>query len=154
VRGVMVEAERGDPGVARRHRPRALSQRDLALLRRQGHIAEWHDRRIGAGEDWKGVIDDRLERARVVLLLVSADFVASDYCYDIETKRALERLARGEIMVIPIILRPTDWAGAPFARLQALPRDAKPVTKWENRDDAWLDVVHGLRAAVTKLAAK
>jgi hypothetical protein len=89
-----------------------------------------------------------------VLLLVSADFVASDYCYDIETKRALERLARGEIMVIPIILRPTDWAGAPFARLQALPRDAKPVTKWENRDDAWLDVVHGLRAAVTKLAAK
>ena len=83
----------------------------LALLRRQGFISGWHDRMIGAGDEWKGQLDKNLEEAQVILLMISPSFLASDYCYDIETKRALERHDRGEAKVIPILLRPADWEG-------------------------------------------
>jgi hypothetical protein len=126
----------------------------LASLRREKLVSVWHDRRIGAGEDWKGAIDEHLEQAGIILLLVSPDFMASDYCHDVEAGRALARRANGEALVIPIILRPTDWTKAPFAGLQALPKDARPVKKWPDRDEAWLDVVNGLRAAIGRLAAR
>ncbi|MFH1740846.1 MAG: TIR domain-containing protein [bacterium] len=129
----------------------------LSNLQRQGVIANWHDRRIIAGEEWKKEIDEHLEEADIILLLVSADFIASDYCYEIEMKRALERHENGEARVIPIILRPTEWAEAPFAKLQALPKDAKPVTTWQpndpNNDEAWLDVAKGIRRAAEGLRA-
>lgn len=86
----------------------------------------------------------------MILLLVSADFLASDAC-DKETMRALERHDAGQARVIPVLLRPTDWHSAPFARLQALPNNGKPVTLWENRDEAWTDVVKGIRRAVSEL---
>jgi hypothetical protein len=124
---------------------------NLALLRRQGHIAGWHDRTIDAGTEWAGAIDDNLAHADVVLLLVSADFLASDYGYDKEVALAIARHDAGEALVIPVVLRPCDWSGAPFARLQALPKDAKPVTRWENRDDAWADVARGIRRATEAL---
>ena len=117
----------------------------LALLKRQGLIAGWHDRRIGAGVEWKGAIDQKLEESQVILLLVSASFIASDYCWDIEVKRAIERHDRDEARVIPVILRPCDWQGAPFGKLQALPKDGKPVTSWSNKDRAWTDVAQGIR---------
>ena len=117
----------------------------LAILKRAGVITAWHDRNIGAGEDWKHAIDEHLDTAAIVLLLVSPDFVASDYCWSHEMTRALERHDAGEALVIPIILRPVDWDGAPFGRLQALPKDAKPITVWPNRDLAWVDVVRGIR---------
>src|SRR6266700_2234102 len=94
----------------------------LSLLRRQGWIADWHDRQILAGNEWARDIDEHLEMASIILLLISPDFLASDYCYDIEMQRALERHRRGETRVIPIILRPVDWHGAPFGQLQCLPR--------------------------------
>ncbi|MEI7870090.1 MAG: TIR domain-containing protein [Candidatus Methylumidiphilus sp.] len=119
----------------------------LSLLKRQGVISEWHDREITAGSQWKDQIDGHLESASIILLLVSADFLNSDYCYDIEMNRALERDARGEACVIPIILRPVDWQGAPFGRLQCLPKDAEPVTSWPNRDEAFLDIAKGIRKA-------
>ncbi len=75
----------------------------LAQLKRNGLISIWHDRKISAGKEWKGQIDDALERAKIVLLLISADFLASDYCYDVEMKRALDRHAKGETQVVPII---------------------------------------------------
>jgi hypothetical protein len=125
----------------------------LALLKRQGLISGWHDRRIGAGEEWKGAIDKNLEEAQVILLLVSSSFLASDYCWDVETKRAVERHDRGEARVIPIILRPCDWQKAPFAKLQALPKDGKAVTSWSNRDEAWTDVTKGIRRAIESLSA-
>ena len=86
-------------------------EKHLSLLKRQGIIAGWHDRQIGAGEEWKGQIDRNLESAQVVLLLISPSFLASDYCYDIEMKRAIERHDHGEAKVVPIILRPVDWRG-------------------------------------------
>ncbi len=120
----------------------------LAILKRQGKILTWHDRQITAGRERKGEIDEKLNAADVILLLVSPTFVASDYCWDVELKRAIERHEAGEARVIPIILRPVDWSDAPFARLQALPTDGKPVTTWSNRDEAFLTVAKGLRAAI------
>jgi hypothetical protein len=117
----------------------------LAMLKREGLIATWHDRRITPGVPIDRSISDKLEAAEIILLLVSPDFLASDYCYDVEMTRALERHKSGEAAVIPIILRPCDWHGAPFGRLKALPTDGKPVTKWADADDAFLDIVRGLR---------
>src|SRR5512135_3006988 len=124
----------------------------LTLLRRQGVVHGWHDRRITAGTEWEGQIDQHLEAADVILLLVSADFLASDYCYDKEMKRALERHGAGTARVIPVILRPCDWHTAPFWKLQALPKDGKPVTTWTNRDEAFTDIARGIREAVASLA--
>jgi len=120
-------------------------EKHLSLLRRQGIIADWHFRKISGGKEWKGQIDKYLNSARIILLLVSPDFMYSDYCYDIEMKRAIElheaRIAR----VVPIILRPVDWSSAPFGKLQALPEDGKPITKWANRDEAFYNVSQELR---------
>jgi hypothetical protein len=121
----------------------------LALLRRQGLIAPWQDRSIRPGDEWERAIDENLEAADIVLLLVSPDFVASDYIYGKELERALERHASGDARVVPVILRPADWTSAPLGRLQAVPKDAKPVTTWANRDEAWADVVQRIRALIT-----
>jgi anti-sigma regulatory factor (Ser/Thr protein kinase) len=139
------------------HRDENLRNRleiHLAQLRRENVITGWHDRKIGAGDEWRGVIDEQLERAQIILLLVSADFLASDYISDVELTRALERHNAGEAVVIPVILRPTDWATAPFAMLQALPKDARPVTKWRNRDEAFANIAEGLRNVVPEPAAQ
>ena len=120
----------------------------LSLLRRQGKVAPWTDRDIVAGEEWESSIFDRLDGAGLVVLLVSADFLASDFCYDREMKRAIERHERGETIVVPVILRPCDWHSAPFAKLQGLPKDAKPISSWDDDDEAWLDVVKGLRRVI------
>ena len=124
---------------------------DLSILMHEGVITAWHDRKIGAGMEWKAQIDAHLNRARIILLLVSSDFIDSKYCYDIEMDRAMERHKAGEARVIPIILRPVSWEAAPFGRLQALPKDAIPVTSWKNQDEAFVSVVKGIRGAVDEL---
>lgn len=121
----------------------------LALLKRQGVVESWYDRRISPGDDWKNAIDNHLANADVVLLLVSADFLASDYCVDTEMTSALAMADRGKVIVIPIILRPVDWSGAPFAHLQALPSNGQAVTAWPDRDAAFTDVVQGIRRAIS-----
>jgi hypothetical protein len=123
----------------------------LKLLERQGLVRSWDDRQIGAGDLWKQEIDRNLQEADIILLLISADFLASDYCFDIEMKTALERHTAGDALVIPIILRPVDWQATPFGALQALPRDGKPVTTFENLDVALQHVAAGIRAAIEKL---
>ncbi len=125
----------------------------LSLLQRQGLITAWHDRHILPGTDWSQAIDEHLERASVILLLISADFLASDYCYGIEMQRALERHQANEARVIPILLRPVDWKSAPFAHLQALPTGAKPITTWSNRDAAFTDVAAGIRRVIEDLSS-
>src|SRR5437016_4520884 len=122
----------------------------LSLLRREGLVADWHDRQIIPGTDWAQEIDEHLETAAIILLLVSSDFLASDYCYEIEMRRALQRHQHKEARVIPIILRPCDWQSAPFARLQALPRGGKPVVKWDNQDEAFQDIALGLRRVIAE----
>ncbi|HET8774519.1 MAG TPA: COR domain-containing protein [Thermoanaerobaculia bacterium] len=123
----------------------------LKLLQRLDVISVWHDRKILAGTEWDGEIDARLERAKVILLLVSADFLASDYCWSREVKRGMERHEAGEATVIPIMLRSCDWKGAPFEKLQGLPPEMKAVTSFEDRDVAWTAVASGIRAVAETL---
>ena len=124
----------------------------LANLTRQGKIKPWQDRAIEAGTEWDAEIRARLESAGLILLLITPRFVASEYCFDKEMQRAMERHAVGTARVIPIIMRPCDWQDTAFSKLQVLPKDAKPVTSWSDRDEALLDVVKGIRRAVDSLA--
>jgi len=126
-------------------------EKHLTILRRQGVIREWHDRKISAGTDWEGQIHERLEQSQIILLLISSDFLASDYCYDVELERAMARHQRGDARVVPIILRPVFWKGAPFGKLQALPTDAKAVTQYANRDEAFTIVTEGIAEAAADL---
>lgn len=123
----------------------------LALLKRQGVIAPWSDRNILAGEDWAGRIDEHFKAADIILLLVSADFLRSNYCYEMEMENALARHYAGTARVVPIILRDVDWHSAPFGKLQALPPDGKAITLWTNRDEAWAAVARGIREMVDDL---
>jgi len=124
----------------------------LSILRREGFIRSWHDRDIKAGDEWKKKIDEHLETASIILLLISADFLASDYCYDIEMKRAIARHEAGEARVIPIILRYTaGWEKTKFHKLQALPRDGQPVKQWSDRDKAFADIAKEIRIVAEKL---
>ena len=128
-------------------------EKHLSILKREGVIRGWHDRQIGAGTEWQNAIDDRMESARIILLLVSSDFLASDYCYDIEMKQAMKRHEEGTARVIPIILRDCDWSRALFSKLHVLPRDAKAITLWSNIDSAFTNVAKGIREAVEELSS-
>jgi WD40 repeat protein len=124
-------------------------EKHLSLLRHERLITTWHQRQITAGTNRSETIDEHLNKASIILLLISSDFVASDYCYGIELQRALERHNAGEARVIPILLRPVDnWQGTPFGKLQALPRSGIPITLWHNRDAAFADIVQGIRAVL------
>jgi CheY-like chemotaxis protein len=128
-------------------------QGHLKILERRGQLAPWHDRRIEPGQDWSGQIDENLRTAELVLLLVSKDFIESDYIMGTELKVAMERHAANASVVLPIMLRsvdvePEDAADIPFLKLQGLPTDLKPITSWSNRDEAWTNVAKGVRVTV------
>ncbi len=126
----------------------------LGNLRKQGVISNWFDGDILPGSAWRTELTNRLNQAHIILLLVSSDFINSDFCYDVEMVRAVERHDAGEACVLPIILRPCDWKGTPFSKIQALPYEAKPVVNWPTHDDAFLDVVKGIRKAIEDLEEK
>jgi tetratricopeptide (TPR) repeat protein len=126
----------------------------LGTMKRLQQIVGWHNRDIQAGTEWDKEIDEHLNAAQIILLLISPDFVASDYCYSIEMKRALERHNNGEARVIPVILRPFEMKDAPFSGLKMLPTDNRPVTMWPNRDEAFLDVARGIREVVEGFLSK
>ncbi len=162
--GVDLEGSRQHRGVVTRPTPRLFisyahldeslrSELDtyLKILQRRGLIQTWYDRQINAGKDWEGEIDQNLELAEVILLLVSANFLASDYCYDRELKRAMERCLAMECHVVPVIVRDVNWQATPFASLQALPKNGQPVTLWSNRDSAWRHVCDSLETLVKSL---
>jgi len=100
----------------------------LSPLEREGLISSWYDRRIVPGKEFDREIDARFDRAQIILLLVSANFIASDYCYSQEMKKAMERHEAGDARVIPVIVRPVDWSGTPFRKLLGLPDDGRAVT--------------------------
>jgi hypothetical protein len=125
----------------------------LAMMRRQGLVREWYDRRVDPGADRLATIEAEIERSEAVVLLVSADFIASDTCYDVEMRRACAKHEGGEGVVIPVIVRMCEWSYAPFARFSALPTDGKAVTSWPNRDEAWYDVTSGIRRAIVHFMA-
>jgi tetratricopeptide (TPR) repeat protein len=120
----------------------------LTAMKRLGWLRTWYDREIGAGQIWEDEINQHLSTADIILVLVSADFLASDYCYSVELKYALQRHAMDEAVVVPIIVRPVDWSMAPFHMLHPLPTDGKAIVNWTNRDQAFFDVVQGLRRII------
>lgn len=130
---------------------RAQLETHLAPLQQQDAIHVWHDRRIVPGSDWREDIDKNLEEADIVLLLFSADFMASRYCTGIEMKRALARRDSGSTHVVPILIRKCDLEGSALTSLQWLPTNSKPVKSWRDRDEAWTDVAKGIRRVVESL---
>ncbi len=124
----------------------------LKPLQHHGLIKVWQDRDISAGSEWEPEIMKQLEMAQAILLLISPEFMASKYCYGVEMKRAIEKHEREEAYVIPIILRPCLWRISPLAKLQALPRDGKPIIGpgWRNQDEAFFDVAEGIIVLLRK----
>jgi CheY-like chemotaxis protein len=125
----------------------------LKILERRGVIRSWVDRDIVPGQEWDSEIKEALLGADIVLLLVSADFIKSDYIWGKELDTAMQLHQQGKATVIPVLIRATDIEGAPFAKLQGLPKDFKAVTSWPNRDEAWTDVARGIRRAAKLLLA-
>lgn len=123
-------------------------QKHLLPLQEQGLITWWHDRDIVAGTDWEKSVNEQMNTADIILLLISSDFLASDYIYSTEMKYAIERHERGEARVIPIILRPVSWEWTPLGKLQVLPRDGKPVTLWNNRDEVFFGIATGIKGII------
>lgn len=120
----------------------------LSMLKRQGIIETWHDRRIDAGSAIDTDIVRNIEESDVILLLISPYFLASNYCYDIEMETALNRHRDKLATVIPVILEPCDWMDAPFGKLMATPTDGKPISKSSNVHEAFLDVVTSIKRVV------
>jgi hypothetical protein len=138
------------------HRDKGFRDRleeHLSNLKYRGLITTWYDREISAGEEWAQQIDISLNKAHVILLLISASFMASEYCYSIEMRRALERHERQEADVIPILLRPVLFTDAPFAKLQMLPTNGKPIVLWRDRDSTFVDIAYALERVAQKYIA-
>lgn len=127
-------------------------QKHLKPLQQHGYIETWYDQDISAGSEWEPAIVKRLHEAQIILLLISADFINSEYCYNKEMQWALERHQRGEARVIPIILRDVLWRYGPFSKLQALPSEAKPVYRWTHRDEAYTDITEGIAKVIEELS--
>jgi len=128
--------------------------KQLQSLARQYPLSIWDESEIGPGREWEKEIQEKLDSAHIILLLISPDFMSSDDLYGREMPRAIERHRAGEAYVIPVILRPVDWQGAPFSNLLVLPKGARPVTTWPDRDEAFLDVAKGIRKVVDEVSAK
>lgn len=128
-------------------------EKDLIDAKRHVGIS-WYSINISAGIDWQEENEKRLNSAQVILLMVSRDFLGSDYSYSNQVQQAVTRHQMGQARVIPIILRPCDWNKSPFGRLMPLPEDGKPVTKWKNRDDAYLSIKRGILEAIALLQSQ
>lgn len=123
-------------------------EKHLSLLQRNNVIEGWHFRKIPPGREWRGEIDENLEAAQIILLLMSADFLNSNYCWEVEARRAMERHNLKQATVIPVVVRACDWKNSLFEKLEALPTNAKPITSWSNRDEALYDVTQGIKHAI------
>lgn len=123
-------------------------EKHLIMLRRNNLINTWHDRKITAGQEWNNEILNELKTADIILLLISSDFLSSNYCYDIEIKKAIERHENKEAIVIPIIVRFCDWQDTPFSKLQALPSDGKPIKEFDDIDKAYLNIITNLKKVI------
>jgi len=120
----------------------------LSALRLNEKIQPWNDADILPGEEWDNKIRNELANADIIVLLVSADFLATPYIQSVEIKTAMDRHERNEAVVIPVLLRACSWQSMPFGKLSGLPFKAQPVTAWPDRDSAWLAVVEGIEKTI------
>ncbi|MDH1610856.1 toll/interleukin-1 receptor domain-containing protein [Klebsiella aerogenes] len=129
-------------------------EKHLSPLKRAGKITTWHDRCIVPGQEFERQIDQYFSEADIILLLISSDFIASDYCYQVEMTNALERHKRGEAVVIPVILRECAWHQLSFGSIMAATVDGKPITRFASHDEGYVQVVDAVSRAITNLEAK
>jgi hypothetical protein len=129
-------------------------EKHLKILQRQGVIDVWHDRRIEAGQELDLEISNQLESADIILLMVSSNFLASDYCYEREMQRAMERHNAGTARVIPIIVHPCNWHRTPFGGLLATPTDGKPISTFSNAHVAYDEVSRAIETAAHSIQSK
>jgi TIR domain len=128
--------------------------RNLIMLKRSDKINVWQDRQILPGMEWDDAIAKELASADIILLLISVDFNNSQYIWDKELKIAMERHEKNEARVIPVILRTCDWGEMPYAKLQALPTGAKPISSFADKDEAYTDVAKNIRMVVDHIIAQ
>lgn len=129
-------------------------EKHLSPLKRMGKITTWHDRRIVPGQEFEHPIDHYFSQADIILLLISSDFIASDYCYQVEMTNALERHKRGDAVVIPVILRECAWHQLPFGSIMAATIDGKPITRFASHDEGYVQVVNAVSRAIADMEAK
>lgn len=129
-------------------------QKHLSPLKRMGKITTWHDRRIVPGQEFERQIDLYFSQADIILLLISSDFINSDYCYQVEMANALERHNRGDAVVIPVILRDCAWHQLPFGSIMAATIDGKPITRFSSHDEGYVQVVDAVSRAIDNIKAK
>jgi hypothetical protein len=127
-------------------------QKHLALLQRQGLIDVWDDRAIASGEAWQPAIQRALEGSDIVMPLISADFLASNYSVGKELQSAVERGRTGKVRVMPVMIRPALLEGSPFAPFQVLPRNGEAIASVSDRDAAWVEVVRAIKQAAEEIA--
>jgi formylglycine-generating enzyme required for sulfatase activity len=131
---------------------KALEVHLSPLKRQYQNLVTWYDRLLEPGSDWDARIKEELDAADIIVLLVSPDFLHSNYCYETEVARAMQRHKDGTACVIPVLLRPTHIQGEPLFQLNGYPKGLKPITKWDDRDEAYVDVVGGIRQAIDRLS--
>lgn len=123
----------------------------LTPLKRQNKMINWYDGNIEAGQELDNKIKENLLNSDIILLMISANFIASEYCYCKEMEKAIELHKQGKVRVIPIIVKPVLWEGLPFSGLKALPDDGRPIETWENRDEAFVDIVKNINTVIKTL---
>jgi hypothetical protein len=123
----------------------------LKVLKRSSKVEVWSDRQLAAGQEWDESIMSELRRANIILLLISVDFNASDFIWDKELAVAMDRHKEGTSRVVPIILRKCNWEGLPYAALQALPRHARPITEYADRDIAYTEIAEAVEQLVDQI---
>lgn len=121
----------------------------MAVLRKNKLISTWHDLEIAPGEKWEDEIIENLNESDIILLLISSDFLSSDYC-DKETKWALNLRKEKGTTIIPIILRPCIWEDSDISQMNVLPEKGIPISKWEDKDEAFANIVKGIKKIVIK----
>lgn len=129
-------------------------EKHLSPLKRMGKITTWHDRRIVPGQVFEHQIDHYFSQADIILLLISSDFIASDYCYQVEMTNALERHKKGEAVVIPVILRECAWHQLPFGNIMAATIDGKAISRFASHDEGYVQVADAVSRAIANLEAK
>ena len=125
--------------------------KQLSPLKRSNKIETWNDRELIAGQEWDEEIITELNKSEIILLLISADFIASQYIWDKELAIAMKRHEDGTAHVVPIIMKNCLWQEMPFAKLQALPKNAKPVAAYDLKEDAYTEIAVSINKLVNSM---
>jgi hypothetical protein len=126
----------------------------MSGLIRADIVSEWNDRKISAGQGWSDEISNQLESSSLILFLISSSFMDSDYCMGVEVQTALRMHQEGKAQLIPIIVRPVAWGDSELSKLQGLPKDALAISTWPNEDEAWVNVIGGIKKHIQEFNPK